>query len=154
MVSKIRRLLKKLFVCHINFILLLAMFVILLGSFHDGRVKIKDEIEIEVKVFLLNKNILDSEEQLIAYYDFGYAKNKTKVSFITSERIVYYGNSFNLSINLGDVKKITHSTGTFAGDVIVVVANDGKMIKLEIPPLDRGGIYLRQLHRAVNNKKV
>ena len=94
------------------------------------------------------KNLLKPDETLLAYHDATIRLDMSEVTLVTSSRVVYAKGETAAAMALVDVTRITHHTEGILGDIIDIVAIDGRTMRIEIAPLNGGDAYVDVLEEA------
>ena len=94
------------------------------------------------------KNLLKPDETLLAYHDATIRLDMSEVTLVTSSRVVYAKGQTAAAMALVDVTRITHHTEGILGDIIDIVAIDGRTMRIEIAPLNGGDAYVDVLEEA------
>jgi hypothetical protein len=86
----------------------------------EGGVRLSNEIEGYASEYLSEHEILNSSEDLLAYYDVTVRLNGTEAAILTSERIMYHRNGATNAIELKEVTEIRHRKESIIGDIIEI----------------------------------
>jgi hypothetical protein len=129
--------------------LIYLLFIIGCGD-ELGGVMLQNEISKETNEYI-NKNILNSSEKLVAYYDVTIMMNNSESATLTDKRVVYHKDDRNSSILYEKIKKIDHKYKSLIGDTILIESVSDDVIKIEIAPLNDGEIFLDLLKKRTPN---
>jgi hypothetical protein len=94
------------------------------------------------------KNLLKSDEALLAYHDATLRLDMSEVTLVTSSRVVWAKGDTAVAVALVDVTRVTHHTEGLLGDVIDIVSVDGRTMRVQIAPLNGGDAYVNVLEEA------
>lgn len=114
------------------------LFFIWIAGQPEGGVLYSNEMEEYALGYIEEHKILNSNEELIAYYDYTLALDGTEATILTNERIIYHKKGSTKAFDLIDVVDVKHRYEDFDGDIIEITNKDGKFLKIEIAP-DNGG---------------
>ena len=107
-----------------------------------------NEIDQYALDYLKDHNILEPNEELLAYYDATMSMDGTEAAILTTERILYHKANRTTAIHLEEVVDIQHRYESWTGDIIEVTSASGKTIKIVIAPLNQGETFLNVLMKA------
>lgn len=119
----------------------------------EGDVRLSNEMERYASEYLSEHEILDSSEDLLAYYDATVRLNGTKAAILTSERIMYHKNETTNAVILKDITEIRHRRESIIGDIIEIDTATGKFFKIEIAPFNQGETFKNVLMSAWEKTK-
>jgi hypothetical protein len=114
----------------------------------EGGVRLKNNMEDYAVNYIANHKILDWSEEIVAYYDVTISLDGTESAILTTERIIYHKAGRDDFIKLDDVLEIKHRK-ELAGDIIEIYGSSGKVMLVEIAPLNQGETFLNALIHAV-----
>ncbi len=114
----------------------------------EGGVRLQNNMEAYAVNYIADHKILNRSEEIIAYYDVTLSLNGTESAILTTERIIYHKDGLDDFIRLDDVIEIKHRK-ELAGDLIEIYGSSGKVILVEIAPLNQGETFLNALIHAV-----
>ncbi len=132
-------------------VLVLVAFVWLGWSFFSGPVggvRLSNEMEQYALDYLAEHQLLDSEEDLVAYYDATLTLDGTEAAILTTQRVVYHKAGQTTSIPIQEIEDIQHRYESLGGDVIEIHARSGLPMKIAIAPLNSGESFVNALMRA------
>lgn len=138
---------------YFSFVIAIA-FCLLLTSCDEGGVRVKSNMEKYALEYIENKDLLEADEEIVAYYDYTVSLDGTEAAILTNKRVMYHKSSTSTtSINLEDVKDINHRTENLIGEIIEVYSEEGDMLLIEIAPLNNGETFLKLLKAKVKNAR-
>ena len=120
---------------------IVAGLVIWLAVQPEGGVKLVNEMDEYAVKYLNDNNILELDEQVLAYYDATIMLDGTEAAILTNQRLMYHIGGTTTSLQLAEIEDIRHRKETLIGDVIEADDISGKMIKIEIAPLNQGETF-------------
>jgi hypothetical protein len=112
-----------------------------------------ERVPADVVESLRKRGALGSAEEVLAYYDCTLTLDGTEAAFVTAERVVYVKNEKVTVAALSDVTHVTLTDVPLVGDVLQVQSTSGKMLKIEIAPLNDGVLFANALEGAWQQKK-
>jgi hypothetical protein len=119
---------------------------LLLG--HEGGVRLTNDMESYATEYLDENEILNSSEELIAYYDATISLDGTEAAILTTERVIYHMNGKSSAIELSDITDIRHREEGLIGDIIEIDTRSGIPMKIEISLFNGGETFLNALRTA------
>ncbi len=129
----------------------LLAFVGLIGWFAmqpEGGVKLAHEMDPYATEYLQKHNILEADEQLIAYYDATISMDGTEAAILTNRRLIHHIGGKTASVLLEKVEDIRHRTEGLQGDIIEAEESSGTILRVEIAPLNQGETFKNALMSA------
>jgi hypothetical protein len=93
-------------------------------------------------------DLLQPDEDILAYYDATMRGGGWDVAIVTDQRIIHYFQGRTTSIPLEEISDIESYQDPFFGDVITVYSSAGQSMQIEITPQNEGETFLRVLHQA------
>ena len=129
--------------------LICLLFIIGCGD-DPGGVVSQNQISKETLEYI-NKNILNTNEKLVAYYDVTLLMDNSESATLTDKRVIYHKNGRNSSILYEKIKRIDHKYTTLIGDTILIESASDDVMKIEIAPLNDGEIFLDLLKKRSPN---
>lgn len=102
---------------------------------------------------LMKNKLLIPGEELLAYYDATMSIDGSEVSFVTTERVVYWKDKRATSMRLAEVSAVEHRAESLIGDIIEVKSDSGQRMKIEVAPLNDGPAFLNVLKDAWANRR-
>jgi len=133
--------------------LLMALLFAWLFIGPEGGVRLPNDMETYALEYIEETRLLNETEELLAYYDATIGLNASESVILTTERIVYHMEGRNDSIALGDIVDVKHRNVSFIGDVFEVYTKNGRIMKIEIAPLNLGETFANALKTALKNKE-
>jgi len=118
-----------------------------------GGVRVSNDIPAIALERLANRKVLGPGEKVLAYYDATIGGNGSEVAIVTDERLVYIKDSRTTALALADIADVRHHTEPLVGDVIEAQADSGQAMKIEVPPLNDGPLFLSTLETAWKKKR-
>ncbi|HEV7242568.1 MAG TPA: hypothetical protein VGQ36_25280 [Thermoanaerobaculia bacterium] len=119
-----------------------------ISSTPEGGVKLGYEMDKYALVYLDKHKILAPGEEVLAYYDVTLGMDGTEAAILTNHRVIYHKASRSTAIRLKDVRDVRHRRESLVGDVIEVEDGAGKIMKIEIAPLNQGETFKNALMSA------
>ncbi|AOT72515.1 PH domain-containing protein [Geosporobacter ferrireducens] len=139
-------------------VLIMAVIVICLliwiGGLGESGVRMANEMEDYALEYIEKHDILNGTEEIIAYYDATFTLDGTEAAILTDERVIYHKNGQSTAIALKDVVDVKHRFDKTNGDIIEIVSNNGKIMKIEIDPSDSGESFYNALIAILKNKGI
>lgn len=122
----------------------------LLGASNEGAsgVVFGAQIPQETVEALRARHLLAANEGLLAYHDATPRLDMGELSFVTAQRIVYASGETVAALPLVEVTRITHHDEALVGDVLDIATEDGRALRIEIPPLRGGEAFATVLESA------
>ncbi|GAA3521928.1 hypothetical protein GCM10022393_40500 [Aquimarina addita] len=120
-------------------------------NMREGGVRVMNNME-EYAIKYMNTNqLLNTEEKVLAYYDYTISLDGTEAAILTDSRLIYHNKETTTSfIAIKDITDIQHRKETLIGDIIEVTDHNGDLFVVEIAPLNQGETFLRVLQSKVN----
>jgi hypothetical protein len=131
-------------------ITLVALFV-WLASGPEGGVRLANELEPYAVEYMSQKGLLEPGEEVLAYYDATITLDGTEAAILTPTRLVYHNKGNDVTMALAEISEIRHRYEALTGDIIEIEESSGKVMKLEIAPLNQGETFLNVLQSARDN---
>jgi hypothetical protein len=122
-------------------LLVVIGFVAWMAMQPEGGVKLSHEMDQYAVKYLKDHNILEPDEQVLAYFDATMSMDGTEAAILTNRRIMHHLNGTTTALRLEDVIDIRHRKETLIGDIIEAEDASGNMISLEIAPLNQGETF-------------
>ena len=119
----------------------------------EGGVRLSNDMGQYALDYLSSHQLLESGEELVAYYDATISLDGTEAAILTTKRIIYHKGGRSESIDLSDIEDIRHTKEVLIGDVFVIDSASGKPLKIEIAPLNQGGTFKAVLMKAWQRAK-
>lgn len=111
----------------------------------EGGVKYGYEMEEYATEYNDKNDILESGEEIIAYYDYTVSLDGTESAVLTDKRVLYQKDGDVTSINLEDINDINYQEEDFIGFTIDIAGEDSKRLVIEIAPFNNGQLFLDAL---------
>jgi hypothetical protein len=122
-------------------ILIVIGFVVWIAVQPESGVKLGHEMDQYAVKYLKDHNMLEPDEQVLAYYDETMAMDGTEAAILTDRRLIHHNGVTTVSVRLMDVVNIRHRKETLIGDIIEAEVSSGTIIKIEIAPLNQGETF-------------
>jgi len=119
-----------------------------LFSTPEGGVKLGHEMDQYALDYLDKHKILTSGEEVLAYYDVTLSMDGTEAAILTNQRVIYHKEGRSTAVRLQDVRDVRHRRESLIGDIIEVEDQGGKILKIEIAPLNQGETFKNALMSA------
>jgi len=119
--------------------------LIYFGSQPEGGVLLANQMEEYALDYIDDNDLLNPDEQIVAYYDVTLSMDSSEAAILTNERVIYHNNGQTDAVNLADIDRIEHSEEGLIGDVIDIYSVNGNTLRIEIAPLNGGDVFLDQL---------
>jgi hypothetical protein len=119
----------------------LIALVVWLATGPEGGVKLGNEMEQYALEYIAEHSLLDPGEEILAYYDASLSMNGSEAAILTISRIIYHKNGNTMSIPVEEISDIRHRYESFIGDVIEIRSDSGRVMKIEIAPLNMGETF-------------
>ena len=111
----------------------------------EGGVLLANQMEAYALDYIDDNNLLNPDEQLVAYYDVTLSMDSSEAAILTDERVIYHNNGRTDTINLADIDRVEHAEEGMIGHVIDIYSVSGDTLRIEIAPLNGGDLFLEQL---------
>jgi hypothetical protein len=118
-----------------------------------GGVRVSNDIPAVALERLDKRKVLNPGEKVLAYYDATLGGTGSEVAIVTDERLVYLKDGRTTALALADIADVRHHSEPLVGDVIEAQADSGQAIKVEVPPLNDGDVFLSTLQTAWKKKR-
>lgn len=125
-----------------------AVFFVWLAMTPEAGVKLANEVDSYAIDYLKKHGMLGEGEEVLAYYDATLSMNGTEAAILTDLRVMYHREGRTTSISLDEIEGIEHRKEGLVGDIIEIRGPGGKMMKIEIAPLNQGESFLVALQAA------
>ena len=131
-------------------LLLFSLLLFQCGSKKEGRVRLGNEVEPYALDYIEKVNILEPEEQIVAYYDYTIQLNAKEAAIITDKRILHHKKREVTQIPLNEVTNTNMSEEGLPGRTIIeVYSKTGVSLKIEIAPFHGGKTFYRALQNQI-----
>jgi hypothetical protein len=114
---------------------------------NDG-VRLGNQLSRVTLADLDQKALVQPNETILAYYEVAASGDRSELTFVTSERLVYFKDGRTTAMRLADITDVKHHEESLIGDVIEARANDGQLIRIEVAPFNDGPVFLSVLEDA------
>ena len=98
--------------------------------------------------YVAEHHLIEPNETILAYYDATPTCNGTQSVILTNTRIIDHLQGISTSIALTDIADIQHREETIIGTTILVVADSGEVMSIDIAPDYGGQIFYTALLQA------
>lgn len=122
-------------------ILIVVGFVVWIAMQPESGVRLGHEMHPYAAKYLKDNNMLEPDEQVLAYYDATMSMDGTEAAILTNRRLMHHIGGTTTSVRLEEVEDIRHRKETLIGDIIEAEDDSGRMIVLEIAPLNNGETF-------------
>lgn len=119
--------------------------IVWLVTLPEGGVRTANNMDQYAVDYIATQNLIQSDETIVAYYDYTLNLNGEQAAILTDKRLIYHAPGGNTVILLKDVSDIQHHYTTMIGDVIQVQDTNGQFMMIEIAPLNDGPVFLNAL---------
>ncbi|MEO0538807.1 MAG: hypothetical protein AAF215_33730 [Cyanobacteria bacterium P01_A01_bin.123] len=134
--------------CSIPLALVILIFLGLAFYGPEGGVRFANNMEDYALEYIEDQNLLQTGEQIVAYYDVTIRLNGSEAAILTDSRLIYHVSGRNTIINLADINTIDVSEDEFFGHTIQVTSTDGDTIVIEI--MIEGDLFINALRSQVD----
>ena len=126
--------------------------VVILFGCSGGGVRVSNNLEQYALEYIYTHDLLQSDEIILAYYDYTISLNGTQAAIITNKRLIYHNKQTKtVSFNLDEITKINHYEKSIEGLFIEVWKGDELMV-INIAPWNYSDIFLNVLqHKTSTN---
>ena len=114
----------------------------------EGGVRLPNQMAQYALDYLEKNDILEPDEELLAYYDVTVMLNGTEAAILTTKRVIYHRGGQSTAIFLKDVEDIQHRYESMIGDIIEITSTSGVTMKIQIAPLNQGETFYNVLLNA------
>lgn len=125
-----------------------GVFFVWLSRTPEAGVKLANELDAYALDYLKAHGMLKEGEEVLAYYDATLSMDGTEAAILTDLRVMYHQDGRTTSMDLSEIEDIGHRKEGLVGDVIEIRSSSGKMMKIEIAPLNQGESFLVALQAA------
>ncbi len=91
---------------------------------------------------------LGEGEEVVTYSDATMSGDGTTAALLTTKRLLTWSPEVKAELPLDEIKQIDHSNAPLEGDVIDVTSNSGKLVRVEVAPLNNGERFVAALERT------
>lgn len=126
----------------------LGLFLAACDLDNPGGVLLGNELPLSVHEYIDENAILGAGEEVIAYYDITISLDNSRSAIITNQHLISHFDGRNTRIALENIARIDHEDAGLIGDIIIVETYKGRLMKIEIAPLNGGEIFLDILRRT------
>ena len=102
----------------------------------DGGVQFANSMDQYALDYLAEHQILDADEELVAYYDATIKLDSSEAAILTDKRVIYHKNSNNTALNLDDVDDWEWDESF--GVILDIYGINDVNIHIEFAPLNNG----------------
>ena len=134
------------------FVLICGGLIAWVATLPEGGVRTANNMEQYALDYIADKGLLNPDESIIAYYDVTIGMNGTEAAILTDQRLIYHAPSGDIVFQLDEIDTYDHRNEPFIGDIIDVYAKDGRMMAIEIAPLNDGQRFLNALEKQLEQQ--
>ena len=127
-------------------------FVAWSASLPESGVRAGNQLDSKTKALVQKKAHLVDGEEIVSFYDTTLKVNGSECAVLTNKRVIYWTTDSISDLNVEEIESITHEDVPLEGDVITVTDVSGRLMKIEIAPLNDGITFLRALERLTGKK--
>jgi hypothetical protein len=131
------------------FAIIVGLFI-WLASGPEGGVRTLNNMEQYAWDYIEKHNLLNSTEELVAYYDVTVFSNSSECAILTTERLIYHKDGRSTQVNIQDIADVQHHYESLIGDVIEVKNKSGVRFRIEIAPFNGGETFYNALMDVVS----
>lgn len=118
------------------------------GSQPESGVKLANEMDDYALEYIEEHGLLESGEELRAYYDATMSMNGSEAAILTDRRVMSHRGGDTTAIELVEIVEVDHREEALVGDIIEVVDRNGNALRIEIAMFNDGPAFVRALERA------
>lgn len=122
-------------------VLIIAAGVIWLLLQPEAGVKLGNEMDKYAVKYIEDYQLLEPGEQVLAYYDATMSMDGTEAAILTDRRLMHHVGGTTSSMRLEEITDIRHRYESLTGDVIEAEDGSGKLLRVEIAPLNQGETF-------------
>lgn len=119
-----------------------------LASTPAGGVKLAHDMDPYAVEYLEEHQILESDEELVGYYDKTLSMDGTNAYIVTDKRIIHHNSHGNFSTHIVDIQHVEAVEGDIGGTIFIFTTADGGISRAEIDPLNGSATFSRALRSA------
>lgn len=127
-------------------------FVAWSASLPEAGVRAGNQLDSKTKALVQKKAQLVDGEEIVSFYDTTLKVDGSECAVLTNKRVIYWTVDSLSELNVEEVETVTHDEVPLEGDVITVTDVSGRMMKIEIAPLNDGATFLKALERLTGKK--
>ena len=111
-------------------------------SFNEGGVRTGSNMEAYALDYLEQYNILDSNENILAYYDYTLSLDGTTAAILTENRLIYHNkDTATKYFYVDEITEIDHYEKTIEG-LFIRAWKGNELMVIEIAMLNNGNVFL------------
>ena len=111
----------------------------------EGGVRTTNTMERYALDYLNQQALLEPGENIVAYYDVTISLDSSEAAILTDQRLIYHAPLGDTVFDLAEIDSIDHRYESLMGDIITVAAKDGRVMGIEIAPMNSGSVFLNAL---------
>lgn len=119
----------------------------------EGGVRLQNNFEQYALDYIETNKILDTNEEMLAYYDGTITLTGEELIILTDKRIIDRQHGQISAMNLEEIEDIQHSYDNMQGDIFVVKSKSGETMRFEIDIYNDGDLFLQIFTETWNNVK-
>ncbi|MER2564355.1 MAG: PH domain-containing protein [Myxococcaceae bacterium] len=127
-------------------------FVAWSASLPESGVRAGNQLDSKTKALVQKKAHLVDDEEIVSFYDTTLKVDGSECAVLTNKRVIYWTSDALSDLNLEEIESITHDQVPLEGDIITVTDVSGRLMKIEIAPLNDGATFLRSLELLTGKK--
>lgn len=114
----------------------------------ESGVRAGNQLDSKTKKTIEKKAKLAAGEEIVVFYDTTIAVDSSECAVITNHRVIYWKGAELTDMPLDDVASFTHEEVPLAGDVFTLTDTRGKVMRIEVAPLNDGALFKSALERG------
>lgn len=115
----------------------------------EGGVQLANNIEDYALTYIDKNQLLEPDENLVAYYDVTLQLDSSEAAILTDSRILYHNKGKTMAIPLAEVERVEHEGDGMGGDRILVHSKTGESMLIEIAVWNGGDLFFSTLEKQV-----
>jgi len=134
----------------LTFNLSLLLLLISCDLSKEGGVRVGNNMEAYALKYLENNDILETDEKILAYYDYTISLDGTTAAIITDTNLIYHNQgTITTYYSLADITKIHHYEKSLEG-LFIEVWKEDELMMIEIAHWQNADIFLNLLKKKTN----
>jgi hypothetical protein len=117
------------------------------ASLPEGGVRAGNQLDEKTRALVNRKAHLGDDEEIVSFYDTTLNMDGSECAALTTSRVIYWTSSTVSELALADVESFTHHSEPIEGDIISITSTSGRLMKIEIAPLNDGATFVAALER-------
>jgi len=119
----------------------------------EGGVRLSNDMEEYAVEYLDKHQVLNSTEQVVAYYDATITVDGTEAAILTTERVLYHMNGKTTAIPISEITDIRVREDDLMEYLIEIDSRDGMPMKIELAYFNQGETFVNALENAWTNSQ-